>query len=557
MDDICELAASNLRFGPGSTSEVGQDLAFWKIVNNKVIIVTDSNLVNMPQMDVLKASLEESNVRYVIYPHVRVEPNDVSFQHAIDFFTTIKQQEPGGYGAVVALGGGSVIDTAKAANLYATFPPPEGDFYDYVNPPLGKGLPVPADSYNKNSESGGILPPLIAIPTTAGTGSETTGVAIFDDSRTKSKTGIASRRLKPTLAIIDPNNTITLPSRVAIYSGLDVLCHAMESYTALPYNNQRPKPISPAHRPAYQGSNPISDIWSMYALQRTAKYLRRAAKAGEANQFQLQQRQQQQHQGKSFFPDVINDLDGDDLEARSNMLLAAVAAGMGFGNAGVHLCHGMSYPISSQVPSSYANAGSTSSSSRNNAGESDKTNDSKYRAVKDRMDYAMGQDSTKNINSPTFMNDGHALIPHGLSVIVAAPAVFSFTGCANPDRHAICANILKQTRLGNDTDEYGVNNDIDVTLSATMKTSISSTTSSTTTTNSSDIAGNWLAEEIRYLLDDLNVGLGLRKEFGYTDDDIPNLVAGTLPQHRVTKLSPRQVNEKDLEVLFYNSIHDI
>ena len=140
---------------------------------------------------------------------------------------------------VVALGGGSTIDTAKAANLYSCYPPE--DFYDYVNPPLGLGLPIP-----------GPLKPLIAIPTTAGTGSETTGVAIFDDIPTKSKTGISHRRLRPTLGVVDPNNTETLPSEVAKFSGLDVLCHAIESYTALPFT-KRPRPARSLMRPAYQG----------------------------------------------------------------------------------------------------------------------------------------------------------------------------------------------------------------------------------------------------------------------------------------------------------------
>jgi hydroxyacid-oxoacid transhydrogenase len=153
------------------------------------------------------------------------------------------------------------------------------------------------------------MPPLIAIPTTAGTGSETTGVAIFDDTPTKSKTGIAHRKLKPTLGIVDPDNTKTMPACVATFSGLDVLCHAIESYTALPFN-KRPKPMSSVHRPAYQGSNPISDIWSLFALQTTAKYLRRAVASCQSD-------------GESG---------NDDEEARTKMLIASSAAGMGFGN---------------------------------------------------------------------------------------------------------------------------------------------------------------------------------------------------------------------------------
>ena len=158
----------------------------------------------------------------------------------------------------------------------------------------------------------------MAIPTTAGTGSETTGVSIFDLSRMHAKTGIASRRLKPTLGFLDPDNTRTMPPEVAASSGLDILSHAIESFTALPFTG-RPLPERPALRPAYQGSNPISDIWSLQALRMVSQFIVRAVD------------------------------DPSDDEARANMLLAASYAGVGFGNAGVHLPHGMSYPVSGRV----------------------------------------------------------------------------------------------------------------------------------------------------------------------------------------------------------------
>src|ERR1700733_15136133 len=192
-------------------------------------------------------------------------------------------------------------------NLYYCYP--DADFLDFVNAPLGKGLPI-----------GKKLLPLIAVPTTAGTGSETTGTAIFDLVAKRAKTGIAHRNLKPTLGICDPLNARTMPSAVHASSGLDVLCHSLESWTAIPYFERTPRPKNPINRPAYQGANPISDIFSLQALRSTVKYLPRAVK------------------------------DPDDFEAQSQMLLAATLAGVGFGNAGVHLCHGMSYPISGQNP---------------------------------------------------------------------------------------------------------------------------------------------------------------------------------------------------------------
>ena len=412
---------------------MGKDLA-QGFKAKRVIVFTDPTIEKLPPLQNVLRSLEDSGIKdYTVYNEVRIEPNDISFRHAIDF---LRQTE---YDAIIALGGGSVIDTAKAANLYATLR--VDDFYEYVNPPIGKGSPIP---------QGLRLKPLIAIPTTAGTGSETTGVAIFDDTPTKSKTGIANRALKPALGIVDPENTATMPPALAAYSGLDVLCHAMESYTALPYN-QRPSPTSPLLRPAYQGSNPISDVWSLYALETCAKYLGRAISEG-------------------------------DEEARGCMLLASSAAGMGFGNAGVHLCHGMSYPISSQVRQSYQ---------------------SHYSEVE------------------------HSMIPHGLSVIVSAPAVFSFCGVANPDRHLTCARILAKAR-GYETFNPRI---------------------------SGDYAGRWLADEIREFCFRLNIKLGIT-QFGYTEDDIPSLVEGTLPQHRVTKLSPRPVGRQELEQLFRDALNE-
>jgi hydroxyacid-oxoacid transhydrogenase len=235
-------------------------------------------------------------------------------------------------------------------NLYACFP--DADFLDFVNAPLGKGLPITKP-----------LRPLIAVPTTAGTGSETTGTAIFDLVSAKAKTGIAHRALKPTIGICDPLNTRSMPSAVHASSGLDVLCHSLESWTAIPFNERVPRPTNPILRPAYQGANPISDIFSLQALKSTVKYLPRAVK------------------------------DPEDEEAQTEMLLAATLAGVGFGNAGVHLCHGMSYPISGQNPG--------------------------YRHSGYKVD--------------------RPIIPHGVSVAVTAPTVFKFTGPSNPERHLAAA----------------------------------------------------------------------------------------------------------------------
>jgi hydroxyacid-oxoacid transhydrogenase len=406
-----------------------------------------------------------------VYDQIRVEPSNESFQHAIDYMSaqTVKY---GAYDVVIALGGGSTIDTAKAANLYTCYPPPNDDFYAYVNPPLGSGIPVP-----------GALIPLIAVPTTAGTGSETTGVSIFDDIPTKSKTGIASRFLKPSLGIVDPENMKSLPQSVAKYSGIDVLCHALESYTAVPYS-LRPggRPSSPILRPAYQGSNPISDIWSLHALRECTAYL----------------------------PRMVADPSGDE-EARSKMCLASSSAGMGFGNAGVHLCHGMSYAVASQVKEGY---------------------------------WTEGYPKPMNNDGTSSDGDGkHGLVAHGLSVSINAPSVFRFTGMPGKiggpaelycrDRHVECARILANAR--------------------TQRNSAAST-SAPSEHAMREQPGEALANEILELMHLLEIPVGIRS-LGYNESDIDELAMGTLPQHRVTKLSPRQPVELDeLQKLFRDAL---
>ncbi|MCJ1245370.1 hypothetical protein MMC30_002574 [Trapelia coarctata] len=340
-----EMAASSIRFGPGCTKEVGMD--FKNMGVKRVCVVTDVNVAKLDAMRQVVEGLEREGIGYTVYDRTRVEPKDSSILDAIAF------AKPYAPDAFLAVGGGSVIDTAKLMNLYTVFP--NAAFLDFVNAPLGRGLPITKP-----------LLPLIAVPTTAGTGSETTGTAIFDLVSKKAKTGIAHRVLKPTLGICDPLNTRTMPSAVHASSGLDVLCHSLESWTAIPYHERVPRPTNPINRPAYQGANPISDIFSLQALRSTVKYLPRAVK------------------------------DPEDHEAQSQMLLAATLAGVGFGNAGVHLCHGMSYPISGQ---------------------------------------------NKTYTHPGYVTSS-PIIPHGVSVAVTAPAVFKFTGASNPERHLAAAEIF-------------------------------------------------------------------------------------------------------------------
>jgi hydroxyacid-oxoacid transhydrogenase len=420
FDTAFQVSMSNLRFGAGATREIGMDLEDLGL--KRTMLVIDPRLRDLHTGQVVLAALQSSRASFEIFDAVEVEPTDRSFHEAIDF------AQRGNFDSFVAVGGGSTIDTAKAANLYSTWP---ADFLDYVNAPIGRGQPVP-----------GPLKPLIAVPTTAGTGSETTGVAIFDFVERKAKTGIAHRYLKPLLAIVDPDNTRTQPPAVAAAAGLDVLSHALESYTAIPFD-RRPRPERPSLRPAYQGTNPISDLWAIKALEMVAEFLPRAV------------------------------ADPSDNEARSQMSLAAAMAGIGFGNAGVHLPHGMSYPVAGMV---------------------------------------------RDFRPPGYATD-HALIPHGMSVILHTPAVVRFTATACPERHLRAA----------------------AALGAEVKDA------------SADDAGEILAQRIIYFMKLLQMPSGLAA-VGYREANIPALVQGTLPQHRVTKLSPRPAGEAELTELFRASL---
>ena len=420
-DTAFQMSASNIRFGAGITCEIGMDLQDLQV--KRTLVVIDPDLISLPAGTTTLESLKAAGIGFDVFDEVSVEPTDLSFRRAAEVATE------GNYDSFVAVGGGSTIDTAKAANLYSTHP--VGDFFDYVNAPIGQGQPVPAP-----------LKPLIAVPTTAGTGSETTGVAIFDYLEKKAKTGIAHRYLKPTLGIVDSDNTASLPPAVAASTGLDVLSHALESYTAIPFTS-RPKPARPLERPAYQGSNPISDIWALRALEILNKYLIRAVE------------------------------DNHDEEARGQMLLAAAIAGIGFGNAGVHLPHGMSYPVAGMV---------------------------------------------RDYQPPGYEVD-HPLVPHGISVILHTPAVARFTAESDPLRHLHAAEAL------------GANiNQVDL-----------------------KDAGNVLANRVIEIMQRLEMPNGL-SAVGYHEEDISALTEGTLPQHRVTKLSPIEATEETLQGLFKDSL---
>ncbi|XP_072945724.1 probable hydroxyacid-oxoacid transhydrogenase, mitochondrial [Epargyreus clarus] len=420
-DYAFEIKCSTVRYGLGVTKEVGMDLV--NLGAKNVCVMTDPNVVSLSPMKAVLDSLTKNGINYKVYDRVRVEPTDSSFKDAIKF------AKEGSFDSFVAVGGGSVMDTCKAANLY--YSDPGAEFLDYVNQPVGKGKKVQVE-----------LKPMIAIPTTSGTGSETTGMSIFDYEEIQAKTGIADTSLRPVLAMIDPLHTLTVPERVANYSGFDIFCHALESFTAIPYNERGPAPPNPALRPVYQGSNPISDVWARFCLQSLRKYFARS---------------------------VYNP---DDVEARSSMHLAATMAGVGIGNAGVHVCHGLAYPIAGNV--------------------------------KDFVPKDYGKEP---------------IVPHGLAVVLTAPAVFRFTASSDPDKHLEAASLL------------GTN---------------------TTNVKQAD-AGKVLSDTILKYMDTMKIENGLTA-LGYTRDDVPNLVQGALPQKRLLSIAPLPQSEDDLSKLLEDSL---
>jgi len=304
-DGAFTVDASRVTFGRGCLAEVGDRASALGL--RRVALFSDAAVAKLPIFAKAHDSLLAAGLDVITYTDVHVEPTDASFLDGARF---AQELNPDGY---VSLGGGSVIDTCKAANLYATYP---ADFLTYVNKPIGEGKPVP-----------GPLRPHIACPTTAGTGSEVTGITIFDLLSLKAKTGIASHALRPTEALVDPDCTASLPPEVVASAGLDVLSHALESYTARPYV-LRPAPERPSLRPMSQGANPWSDLGCREALRLSGAYLERA----------------------------VND--AADGEAREQMMWAATLAGIAFGNAGVHAPHAMAYAVAGLVhefrPSGYS-----------------------------------------------------------------------------------------------------------------------------------------------------------------------------------------------------------
>jgi hydroxyacid-oxoacid transhydrogenase len=346
-ETVFTYAAPALKFGPGAAAEIGHDLA--RLGARRVLLVTDPGVAATGHPARIAEQVAAAGVAVTTYDGVHVEPTDASLDEAIEF-----ARDAGPFDAILAVGGGSSIDTAKAVNLLTTNP---GELMDYVNAPVGRAQ-APTRP----------LLPLVAVPTTTGTGSESTTICVLDVLSLRVKTGISHPALRPTLAVVDPSLTTTQPTLVTAAAGMDILCHALESYTARWYADFDAK--RPEQRVPYCGANPIADLWSEKALSLLAGAFRTAVRdgTGPADQLSL---------------------------AREQLSLAATFAGLGFGNAGVHIPHANAYPIAGRV-----------------------------------RDY-----------SPEGYPD-EPMVPHGMAVALTAPEAFRFTFDAAPERHLHAARLL-------------------------------------------------------------------------------------------------------------------
>ena len=342
-ESVFTYGAPLLKFGSGAADEIGYDLSQYGV--RRVLVVTDPGVAATGHPQRVADQMAQFGIEAHVFDGVHVEPTDVSLNLAVS-----QARESGPWDAFVAVGGGSSIDTAKAINLLLTNP---GELMDYINLPVGKGQ-APSQP----------LKPFVAVPTTTGTGSESTTICVLDVLSLKVKTGISHARLRPTLAVIDPDLAFTQPPGVTAASGMDILCHALESYTARWYTTNERK--QPGQRVPYCGSNPISDMWSEKALSLLAGSFRTAVR------------------------------EGGNAQARSDMAIAATFAGMGFGNAGVHIPHANAYPIAGQVKDFHP------------------------------KDYPSHE----------------PMVPHGMSVSLTAPEAFRFTFSASPERHIRAAELL-------------------------------------------------------------------------------------------------------------------
>jgi alcohol dehydrogenase class IV len=258
-----------------------------RLKSDRVFVITDAALVRAGVVERVRSALAAARIEAAVFEGGVPEP---PLSLAETCVATARQFQAN---VILGLGGGSNMDLAK---ITATVLTHGGSARDYIG----------------DDQIPGPIVPLICVPTTAGTGSEVSGASVLTDTEKKMKVGILSNHLRPRVALVDPQLTVSCPSKVTADSGIDALTHAIEAYTAVD-NEEFPLPAG--ERTIYQGRHPMGDLLAERAIELIGANLRRAV------------------------------ADGRDLPAREAMALGATLAGLAFSNVGVAVVHALEYPL--------------------------------------------------------------------------------------------------------------------------------------------------------------------------------------------------------------------
>lgn len=418
--DSFTVAMPRLTVGRGTLGELGERASALGL--KRVALFTDPMLAIGNLVAIATESLEKAAIDVAVFSDIRVEPDDDSVERGARFLRN------GRIDGVISVGGGSVMDTAKAALVLHCH---GGTVTEYFAPPVGNGRAIP-----------GPLLPHIACPTTSGTGSECTSISVLRINSLNTKFVIASPHMLPTIAIVDPQCCDSLPANVVASTGFDLCCHALECYTAKAYTHHT-KVTAANARQYIQGANPFSEMVAKEALNIVGQYLVRG----------------------------VND--ATDSEARDQLMWGATLAGIAFGNSGTHLPHAMSYGVT----------------------------------------HLMHDIVTEGYAIPA------PFIPHGISVIVNAPAIFKYTAEAAPHRHLEGATHLRADARGATADD----------------------------------AGEVLANRMIELMKATGMPNGLRA-IGFNEDNVTALAASSIRQGRAIANAPRESNLVDLENMYRDAL---
>jgi alcohol dehydrogenase class IV len=298
-ESVWEFRMPQIRFGRGAVEELGhqfRDLGVSEGASG--VLVTDENLVSLGHATRVREELETAGYDVTVYDGVEREPSVEAVDGCIEFVRDEAGSE--GFDFYLGLGGGSALDTAKATRAVVAN---GGEVLDYVAEPTGEG--------ERLTDAG---EPLVLVPTTAGTGSEISPVAILSVPSKEIKEGISSNHVRADAAVLDPTLTTTLPPDITAETAMDALGHAIEGYTTHDYDSLL-APTDPSDRPVYAGRTPITEQFSERAIRLLSGNVRTA---------------------------VHN---GDDLDAREGMLQGALFGAIAGLTAGATLCHAMAYPV--------------------------------------------------------------------------------------------------------------------------------------------------------------------------------------------------------------------